>query len=565
MTLSFRPQALLAGVGLALMLAVLLFAPGAGTSTPPGKQSGTYVEAMLGVPRFVNPLLATSDTDLDLTHLVYSGLTRVDTEGRLAPDMASHWEVSPDARVYTFTLKPDLRWHDGEFFTADDVLFTIEQLRRSDFPGDPMLAAPWKDVKLEAPTRQTVIFRLPQPNAAFPQHTTLGILPRHLWGDAKAGPLATSELNRDPVGSGPWRYVRAPESASEASGPSDVFQPTPSALDTGGEGVLLEPNPYVSRAAGPFSRIWFRLYPSFGAALTGFKMGEVHGLGHIPQEQLAEVEAVPGAQEHRQNLARYTMLMLNVRSPLFDRAETRQAFEIAIDRRAIVSDSLHGLAEPLASPILPHSWAFDASSQSAGSYDPSKAGQLLEAAGWKPGSDGIRARDGVTLTVVLAANADVPSNVAVAQQLAGFLKAVGVDVKLALVSREALLRDYLGPRAFHMALVGWEAQGADPDIWSYWHSSQANITGGLNFSGWTNPEVDKALDAARATPDLTTRRANYATVQKAFAADVPAVLLYTPSYVYLTRAPATGVHLPTSDLLTPAQRFDTLDDWSLQP
>ncbi|HET6314170.1 MAG TPA: peptide ABC transporter substrate-binding protein [Chloroflexia bacterium] len=565
MTLSFRPQALLAGVGLALMLAVLLFAPGAGTSTLTRSQPGTYVEAMLGAPRFVNPLLATSDTDLDLTHLVYSALTRVHTKGRLAPDMASRWEVSPDARVYTFTLKSDVRWHDGEFFTADDVLFTIEQLRRSDFPGDPMLAAPWKDVKLEAPTRQTLIFRLPQSNAAFLQHTTLGILPRHLWDDSKAGALATSELNRDPVGSGPWRYARGPETASEASGPGDVFQPTPSALDTGAEGVLLEPNPYGPNAGVPFSRIWFRLYPSFGAALTGFKMGEVHGLGHIAPEQLAEVEAVAGAQAHRQNLARYTMLMLNVRSPLFDRAETRQAFELAIDRRAIVSDSLHGLAEPVASPILPHSWAFDATSRGAGGYDPMKAGQLLDAAGWKLSAAGMRARDGMTLTVVLAANADVPSNVAVAQQLASSLKGVSVDVRLALVSREALLRDYLGPRAFHMALVGWEAQGADPDIWSYWHSSQANITGGLNFSGWTNPEADKALDAARATPDLAARAANYATVQKAFAVDVPAVILYTPTYVYATRAPATGVHLPTSDMLTPAQRFDTLGDWSLQP
>jgi peptide/nickel transport system substrate-binding protein len=565
MTLSFRPQALLAGVGLALMLAVLLFAPGAGTSTPRATQAGTYVEAMLGAPRFVNPLLATSDTDLDLSHLVYSGLTRVDDSGNLAPDMASRWEVSPEARVYTFTLKSDLRWHDGESLTADDVLFTIEQLRRSDFPGDPMLAAPWKDVKLEAPTRQTVIFRLPQPNAAFLQHTTLGILPRHLWGDSQAGPLATSELNRAPVGSGPWRYARGPQTASEASGPGDVFQPTPSALDTGAAGVLLEPNPYMSQAGGPFSHIWFRLYPSFGAALTGFKMGEVHGLGHIPPEQLAEVQAVPGAQAHRQDLARYTMLMLNVRSPLFDRAETRRAFELAIDRRAIVSDSLHGLAEPLVSPILPHSWAFDPTLRGAGSYDPAKARQLLDAAGWKPGADGVRARDGVTLTVVLAANANVPSNVAVAEQLAGFLEAVGVDVKLASVSREVLLRDYLGPRAFHMALVGWEAQGADPDIWSYWHSSQANITGGLNFSGWSNPDADKALDAARATPDRTARTASYVTVQKAFVSDVPAVVLYTPTYVYVTRAPATGVHLPTADLLAPAQRFDTIGDWSLQP
>jgi peptide/nickel transport system substrate-binding protein len=295
------------------------------------------------------------------------------------------------------------------------------------------------------------------------------------------------------------------------------------------------------------------LYPSFGAALTGFKMGGVHGLGHIPQEQLAEVEAVGGVQIHQQNLARYTMLMLNMRSPLFDRAETRQAFDLAIDRRALVRDGLQGLGELVVSPVLPHSWAYDPDTlQGRALYDPSKARQLLDAAGWKVGADGIRARDGVTLAVVLAANADVPST-------------VGVDVKLALVSREVLLRDYLGPRAFHMALVGWEAEGADPDIWRYWHSSQANITGGLNFSGWSNPEADKALDAARSTPDIAARTSSYITVQKAFAPDVPAVLLYSPLYVYATRAPAAGVHLPPIDMLSPAQRFDTIEDWTLKP
>ncbi|MDQ3705826.1 MAG: peptide ABC transporter substrate-binding protein [Chloroflexota bacterium] len=565
MTLSFRPQAILAGLGLALVMVVLLLAPGASTSAPATQHSDTYVEAMLGAPRFVNPLLATSDTDRDLTHLIYSGLTRVDADGKLVPDMASRWDVSTDARVYTFTLKPGGRWHDNEFFTADDVLFTIEQLRRSDFPGDPMLAAPWKEVKTAAPDRQTVVLTLPRPDATFLQHTTLGILPRHLWGDSKAGPLASAELNRSPVGSGPWQYVRGDAAPVEALGPSDAVEPTPSLLLGGAEGVLLEPNPYVPRGDSSFSRIWFRLYPTFGAALTGFKMGEVHGLGHIPPEQLAEVEAVDGVQLHRQNLARYTMLMFNVRSPLFDRTETRQAFELAIDRNALVRDSLMGLGEPLASPVLPHSWAFDSTLQGRGAYDPAKARQLLDTAGWKLGADGIRARDGVTLTVVLAANADVPANVAVAQQLSGFLRAVGVDVKLAPVSREVLLRDYLGPRAFHMAVVGWEADGADPDIWRYWHSSQANVTGGINFSGWSNPEADKALDAARVTPYQSERALNYVTVQKAFATDVPAVVLYTPLYVYATRAPATGVHLPSADLLNPAQRFDTIGDWSLQP
>lgn len=565
MLLSFRPQVIIASVGLALLLVVLLVtseATGGDLSTP--LRGGTYVEAAIGAPRFVNPLLASSDTDTDLAHLVYSGLTRVDPGGRIVPDLASGWDAGPDARSYTFTLKPDIKWHDGEPVTSDDVLFTLDLLQRSDFQGDPVLAAPWKNVEVKAPGKQTITFRLPAPDASFLQFTTLGILPLHSWGTIKSRDLVTSGLNRAPVGSGPWRYRQGSSQASGVTGANDAGLATPAPSPSDG-GVLLEPNPYMPGANASFSRLWFRPYPTFGAALLGFKLGEVHGLGHIPAERVAEVAAMPGVDLHRQGLARYSMLLLNVRSPLFDKPETRQALALAVDRDAIIRDSLGGFAQPAVSPILAGSWAYEPSVKSKAVYDPVRARQLLDAAGWRVGEDGIRRRGSVTMTVVLAANADVPSNLAVAQQLAGFLRAVGVDVKPAAVSREVLLRDYLGPRAFHIVLAGWEAPGADPDVWAYWHSSQANITGGLNFSGWTSPDADKALDSARATPDYTARASSYKAFQQLFLADAPATILYSPVYIYATRAPAAGVTLPSSDMLSPAARFDTVQGWSLQP
>src|SRR5687768_10580677 len=132
MSTSFKPQAVIALAGMVLLLLVLAMTSQArdATSTPTAARDGdTYVEAMTDPPRFVNPLLALSDTDRDLTHLVFSGLTRIDAEGDLVPDLASSWDVSPDSRVYTFTLRPDAHWHDGTPVTADDVLFTIGLLR----------------------------------------------------------------------------------------------------------------------------------------------------------------------------------------------------------------------------------------------------------------------------------------------------------------------------------------------------------------------------------------------------------------------------------------------------
>jgi peptide/nickel transport system substrate-binding protein len=562
MSSSFKPQAAIAIVATAVILVILTGMAGANRGAPSERPGDTYVEAMVGAPRFVNPLLATSDTDTDLSHLVFSGLTRVDTSGNLVPDLASGYSVSPDSKVYTFTLKPDLRWQDGEPLTADDVLFTLNTLLQSpDFPGDPMLAQPWKGVDIKLLGPQSLRFTLPVPDASFLQYTTLGILPRHLWGNTKPADLAASQYDQSPVGSGPWRFVQAAGSLPSETPPADSQLPGASGGVSQGEGVLLEPNPYSPPADLNVSHIWFRLYPSFGAALTGFKMGEVHGLGHIPEQNLADVAAVPGASLHRQVLARYTMLIFNVQSPLFDKPETRQALELAINRDALSNESA-GISVPAAGPVLAHSWAYDSSVQPSRS-DPGEAGRLLDRAGWTMQSDGVRARDGVTMTVVLAANQDLPDNVSIARHATDDLRAVGVDARLALVSRDALLKDYLGPRAFHMVLAGWQASGADPDVYAYWHSSRA-VTGGLNFSGWANPAADKALKDGHTISDTASRKFAYSDFQHVFAEDVPAIVLSSPLYTYATHSPALGITLPDTDMLSAAYRFDTISSWTLQ-
>jgi peptide/nickel transport system substrate-binding protein len=539
-----------------MVIGALAWNTAVGPSTTASTSSGTYVEAMVGAPRFLNPLLASTDGDIDLTQLIFSGLTRVDEHGEIVLDIAQSYEVRPDSLVYTFTLKPDLRWHDGATLTADDIFVTIGLLQAPDFPGDPSLALPWRDVRVDPLAPGTVRFTLPAPDASFVQHTTLGILPRQHWAGVKAAELDKSPLNLAPTGSGPWRIVPP---SPKGEGNSQVSRESIPAS----EGVLLEPNPYWKTARPPgVERIWFRLYPSFGAALEGFKRGETHGLGHIPSERIDELRGSAGVTLHTQNLARYSMLMLNVRSPLFRDAETRRAIALAIDRETLIKEALDGQGAALESPALLHSWALDRSIKPLG-YNLAEARKLLDAAGWRTSEGGLLVRQGMTMTAVLAANRDLPQNVRVAQSLERDLRRLGMEVKLALVGRDTLLRDYLRPRAFHMALVGWEAPGADPDLYPYWHSSQRDIVGGLNFSAWANPEADEALLAARATQDREERKRHLQRFQQAFAFHVPAVVLYTPLYSYATRQPASNVSLPDADMLGPAYRFSTLWNWSL--
>jgi peptide/nickel transport system substrate-binding protein len=212
--------------------------------------------------------------------------------------------------------------------------------------------------------------------------------------------------------------------------------------------------------------------------------------------------------------------------------------------------------------VLSQSWAYNPSTPHR-EHNPAEARRLLDAAGWVVGPGGVRVRNGVTLTLALAANKEAPANVAVATQIAEQLREVGIDAKLALVGRDTLLRDYLARRAFHIVLASWEAQGVDPDVRDYWHSPGPGV-GGLNFSGWSNRQADQALDTALLTLDVGSRATEYATFQDAFAQDVPGVVLYSPLYTYATRAPASGVSLPSTDMLSPAYRFDTIANWYLK-
>ena len=166
MRFSFKPQAIAGLLGVALLLMVLVMGAQA---RPTGSHVAgqTYVEAMIGAPHRVNPLLATSDTDLDLTHLVYSGLSRVDSQGKLVPDLASGWIANGDSTVFTFTLKPNLHWQDGVPLTVADVAFTLNLLQSADFPGDPVLALPWRGVDITS-TVDTLVLQAARVECGVP-------------------------------------------------------------------------------------------------------------------------------------------------------------------------------------------------------------------------------------------------------------------------------------------------------------------------------------------------------------------------------------------------------------
>ncbi len=506
-------------------------------SSPTVVPGGVYREGLVGTPTMLNPLLANTQPDRDLSALIFSGLTRADARGEAVPDLARSWKVEEGGRRYVFALRDDVTWHDGQRFTAADVLFTIRTLQDGDFPGDSALADFWRTVSVETPNELTVVCTLPKVYAPFLAYTGIGILPRHLLAGVRAGDLANEPFNLQPVGTGPFSF---------------------GALDGAKVEIALRRHEDYYDARPALEGLRFRFYPNTPAAFRAVQAGEIDGLGYIPPRYLAEAGGVAEAANiYGPSLAGYTALFFNLKAPVFAAREVRQGLALAVDRDALVGEGLKGWGTAGSSPILPTSWAYSEQDGPRSPHDIERARQTLDRAGWRAGAGGVREKGGQQLAFTLLTDDD-PARVAVAELLARQVEAAGGRVAVQARPAGEVAR-LLATRRFDAAIAGWAGLAGDPDPYQMWHSSQAET--GYNFANYSSPEADEALAQARLTTDPARRRGYYAAFLKAFASDVPSLVLYYPQYHFAVSKSITGVGV--APLNEPGDRFRTIADWRL--
>jgi peptide/nickel transport system substrate-binding protein len=527
----------LAGLVLVIVsLSALWYAAREGSGPEVPAHGGLYVEAVVGSPLRVNPLYtAFNEVDKDLATLVFSGLIRLGPDGTALPDLAERWEVSSDARVYTFHLRQDVTWHDGAAFTADDVIFTWSALIDPDFKGEPSLGQFWRQVECAKRGDFTVVCELPQPFAPFLAHATIGILPRHRLEGLSAEGLFIAPFNEQPIGTGPF-ILRALNS----------------------QRALLESNPSYHWGGPAIADMEIRFVSDYASAAAALQDGRVQGLFLGPEaspdilEQLQQEKDLQRLASRRNS---YTLLYLNTRMPPLDDKAVRQALLYALNREAIVADRLYGRAQLADNPIVPGTWAYSGNIRSY-RHDPQQARSLLEEGGWQINSRGVLEKEGRELRLAILADGD-PERVAIGQEIAQQLRAAGVDTSLQAQAGSELVRDFLLPRRFQAVIYGWD-QGYDPDPYPAWHSSQVQEQG-LNLAGYTNQELDRILTEARQTSNVEQRKALYGQFQQIFAEEVPSILLFYPVHNYFIDKDVKGISLGV--LFEPASRFANVHQW----
>jgi peptide/nickel transport system substrate-binding protein len=521
---------------LALLTVLVLVFRGVILAPEAPRSGGAFVEGVVGQLGSLNPIYgaATAGSN-DLDALLFEPLVRVLPTGSIQGRLASHWDVSPDGRTYTFTIRPDARWSDGTAATADDVVFTVRTVQDPLFPGT-VLNQSWKDIIATAIDSNHVRFALPGHNAGFLANLELlDILPSHLLAGKTMGELASASPNLNPVGTGPFRLVA-----------------------NLGDRIQLERNPFAWRRPW-LDTMTIRSFPSQAAALDALDRGQIDGLANLTPSGAAQEQANKQVSVLSASTYQYAELLFNLKSdePFFQDVKVRQAIAKAIDRAAIIRDVLGGQAVPDDGPI-PRSitWAYDSAAQQP-AYDPTAAGKLLDDAGWVL-VNGIRTKGTVTLSFGLTVSSDVPPYERVAARVADQLAQVGIVAEVRPVTTASLIHDYLNPRTFDMTLTAFD-NGPDPDVYTFWHSSQSH-PGGFNFSGMKkNVFIDSDLEGGRATLDLTARAKAYMTFQEDFAKEIPAVFLYSPRYVMAISRRFHGVRIDSA--VESEERYTYVSDW----
>lgn len=510
----------------------------------PGR-GGTYVEGIAGFPRYLNPLLSSSQVDRDICALLFSGLTRLNERGAVEPDLARGWDHTLDGLIYTFHLRSNIYWHDGTPFTADDIVFTIGLIQADDFPGPSDLGSDlWRAVTVEKVDRRTVRFTLPEPYAPFLDYTTVGILPAHLLKGVRAAALPAIEFNLNPVGTGPFQLEEI-----------EVEGETIAAM------VLGQPSRYHG-SQSYLDRVQFRFYPSDQAVFDAYEAGEVEGIARISVADLPRASASPTLDLFSAQIAEYGIVFLNLgRSdlPFSQEPEVRQALMYALDRQRIVDDALRGQALVVHNPLIPGTWAYDANVPRY-EYDPDTAGGLLDEAGWRLLREEsiVRRKEGKPLAFTLLASSE-PERFAVAQMLAEQWAAIGVSVTVETAS-SLKVREALDRRDFEAILVHLSLPG-DPDPYPFWHQTQ--IGSGQNYAGFDHRRMSEVIEQARVIVNRERRQELYYEFQEIFAHEVPALLLYVPVYTYGVDERIHNVQI--GPLVYPSDRFHTISDWWIVP
>lgn len=484
-------------------LVVTQVAPAAASPTAAAsgaKAGGTWRMALTGNPTAYPITTPGQLVDILVNKTIYNGLVRYQLNGsalNIVPDLAESWEANAELTEYTFKIRQGVKWHDGTPLTTADIKFTFDAYL------DPKTNSPRRGSisaikEVQAVDDKTVKFMLGTPYAPLP--VVLGynvpIVPKHLLeGKDLAQP---ADFIAKPIGSGAFKFKRY-ETGSflEVERNDDYFLGKP----------LLD-------------GIVFKVLPDSNAQVAQLKAGDLD-FAVISPPQVETLKATPSVDVREAPQVQYFFFAMNHTNPLWKDLKVRQAFAHATDRQALVDNLLKGAGRVATGPIHPLLAEYFNGEVEKYPYSLDRANALLEEAGWKKGADGVRAKDGQRLALVL----EGPKGQPVMEQVMTFVQQeygkLGAEIKLELDEWNVHLARYR--EGNYGLLMEWWITPPDPDLFDHYHS-----TSGQNWWKYSNPQIDQLIERGRSAKTTQERATAYKQIQEILAQDLPVLYLYYP-------------------------------------
>jgi peptide/nickel transport system substrate-binding protein len=494
----------LGGVGLLIGLVglqMIWFQRGYVTAAP--VSGGTYAEAVRGPIETLNPLYATTPAELAASKLLFSSLYSVDASGHLRADAAMSMANDSD-KNFTVKMRKDVRWHDGQNLTADDVIFTVGLMKSPAVRS--VMTGSWQGINVQKIDEYTVQFSLPASYAAFPQAMTFAIVPEHLLKAINPSSLRESSFSSAPVGSGPFD-LRLLQVINQANGRKIVH------MDANDDYYAGRPR------LDHFQLHSYGDDDSIGQAL---RTGEVGAASDVPSEIAYTLD-----DKRYDTVIKPTnsgvYALFNFTQPILKDASVRRALLTGTNTDAL-RKQLYGnpkqLYMPFVSGQVPGTEAI-----APPAFNKEAAGKLLDSAGWTL-QNGVRTKgaEKLNLRVVTRKNSDYE---AVLRILVGQWRSLGIQVDSQTYGTSEFTQDVLQLRNYDI-LLDELVIGGDPDVFAYWHSR-----GLLNLTGYGNQLSDDLLASARSRSDPALRAVKYTAFARQWLSDVPAIGLYQSNFVYV--------------------------------
>ncbi len=601
-----------------LMVLIYIFYIANTESVP--ASGGTYTEGALGKVRFLNPIYAPeSDSDRNLTEILYSGLMDYDKSNELEPALAKNVEKDDGGRIFTVTLRDEIYWSDGEKITADDIIFTITALQSREVQSP--IRTSWEGVRVEKISEKKVEFRLENPSPLFIEKLTLKPIPKHHWKDVPFEDFQFANKNMKPISSGPYKLDQVEE--------TEDFQK-----------IVLRKNSKYHGKSPYLNRIEFLIFENETELIEKKDKLDGFSLPSISNDKAFSME------EYSFQLPRYFSIFFN--TDHFS-SKIRKALAYGTDKQSL-NEKLKDIEE-VESPIMPEFYGFEGPETKYES-DLEKASDLLKKAGFKKDGDYfekvvqeerhfefterlskgdqgeevrelqrcllneevfpegeitgyldsetkeavnrfqrkyekeiLKPHDFENPTGVVASSTrkklnelcggkipeerekltvevttiDHPLLVDVMKEISIQWQELGVKVKKETVNLPTIETLIIEEKNYQSFLFGINMESI-PDLYRWWHSSQTESPG-LNFTNYENEEVDSLLEKSVRTTDEDKRAETLEKIQELIMEDKPAIFLYSPNKIHLADEKIKGIE--ERKLINSSQRLNDIKYWHI--